>query len=254
MKIKTLCTVIALSVSSGMVWAAPYQAEIGAAYIDFQEGMETKAVLGEWHFAPVATDGHPLAEAAFLERSSSVSAVYTMTEYEIVDTEVDIDVAILNFNYYVPNTIFYIGATYQRVSFDLYPAISGSENDWGLTLGITPIDGLLISTNYMNDPGYNFNLAAKYVYKLQGETAINIDASYTEGGEEYFVEEEDLTELAVDYYFNRNISLGAVFADAAETSYGVRSEVFFTELFRVGAEYVTADSDNVATIYAGLRF
>lgn len=254
MKIKTLCTVIALSASSGMAWAASYQSEIGAYYIDFPEDLETRGVRGEWHFAPVATDGHPLAESAFLERSSNVSAIYAMSEYEAPDFEAEFDAAIVNLNYYVPNTLFYIGATYQRVSFDYEGVLSGSENDWGLILGITPIEGLLITTNYMNDPGYNLNLAAKYVQKLQGETAINIDASFVEADEDAFSDAEDVTALAVDYYLNRNISLGAMVADAAETSYGVRTEAFFTEQFHMGAEYVTADSENTITVNAGLRF
>lgn len=72
MKIKSLCTAVALSTMSYLTWATPYQTEVGVLYTDIAGEIDVTGIAGEWHFAPVTTEGHPLAEAAFLERSSSL--------------------------------------------------------------------------------------------------------------------------------------------------------------------------------------
>lgn len=153
--------------------------------------------------------------------------------------------------------MFYFGAVLQRSSVEVEVlGLSNNENDWGLTLGVAQIEGLLITTDYMNEPGYNLNLTAKYVQKLEGDTAININASFIEGDEDSSLlgEAEDTTTLGIDYYFSRNVSLGVVFSDASESEYGVRTQIFFTQQFSVAAEYLTADSENIITVATALRF
>lgn len=251
MKIRSLYTLVALSFTSGLTWAAPYRAEVALSYMDLPGDMKVTGILGEWHFASVETAGHPLAEAAFLERSGSLSFMHATTDFDWLD----VDVTLLNIDYYIPNTMFYIGGIYQKTSASssMFNA-NYSVSDWGVSLGIMPMDGLLITTDYMNEPGYNFNLGAKYVRKLQGETAVNLEASFIKDEkDEYYEEGEDISTLAVDYFFNRNISLGVVIEDAFETEYGLRIQAFPTERLYIGAEYRTAASENMISFVAGFR-
>lgn len=152
MKIKSLCAAVALSITSCPLWATPYQTEVGAIYTDIAGEIDVIGLGAEWHFAPVATDGHPLAEAAFLEQSSSVSVVHGMTDVD--DFDLEVNTTLLNLGYYVPNSMFYVGAVLQRTSVETQ-GFSDSDTDWGLTLGVSPVEGLLITTDYMNEPGYN---------------------------------------------------------------------------------------------------
>ncbi len=251
MKVGSLCTIIALSIAPALSWATPYRAEVALSYMDLPGDTKMTGLLGEWHFASVETAGHPLAEAAFLERSGSLSFLHATTDFEWLD----VDVTLLNIDYYIPNTMFYVGGIYQKTSASSSMFYANySVSDWGLSLGIVPMDGLLIKTDYMNELGYNFNLSAKYVRKLQGETAVNIEASFVKDEkDEYYEEGEDIKTFAVDYFFNSNVSLGVLIEDAFETEYGLRTQAFPTERFYIGAEYRTADSENMINFVAGFR-
>lgn len=251
MKARSVCTFILMATSSALTWATPYRAEVAVSFMDLPGGARVTGILGEWHFAPVETAGHPLAEAAFLERSGSLSVIHAISEFDWVDA----DATVFNLGYYIPNTMLFVGATHQRSSVDA-GNFSFSENDWGLTFGVAPIEGLLISTEYMDEPGYNFNLTAKYLRKLAGDTAVNFDVSFIKGEEdELFGEDgEDQKSFAVDYYLNQKVSIGTVISHSYDTEFGLRTQAFFTDAFYVGAEYVTASSESVVTLVAGLRF
>jgi hypothetical protein len=243
MKLKSLSAAITLSLASSAAFAGSYNAEVSVGYTDFDGDADAISLMGELFFAPVNTDGHPLEEAAFLEKASSVELSYT----SISDGPADLTAAILGVNYYIPDTIFFAGAAIARTTVEV-GSFDDSDTDWGLVAGVTPIDGLLVTTEYFNEAGYDLNLHAKYVKALKGETALNLEA---------FFEDSDFDNvygISADYYFNKKTSLGANIVSADETGYGIQGNIFFNDQFSVGAEYFTVDSMNTISLEAAYRF
>ena len=124
-------------------------------------------------------------------------------------------------------------------------------------MGITPIDGLLITTSHSDEEDYTANIAAKYVVQLAGDTALNLEASYVKGedAEDDFEEDEDDTiHVAADYYFNSRFSVGASFTDYEDSAYSIRSRYFYSEKVSFKAEAISADDENAFTLGAAIRF
>lgn len=243
MKFKSLSTAIALSLASTTAFSGSFNAEVTANYADLDGDADTIALIGELYFAQVNTDGHPLEEADFLEKASNVELAYASTSAGPVDSTL----ATLGVNYYIPDTIFFAGAAIARATVEV-GSFDDSDTDWGLTAGVTPIEGLLVTTEYFNEPGYDLNLQAKYVKALAGETAVNVEASFQDA------EEDNIFGLSADYYFNQKASLGANILSADETGYGIQGKLFVTNEFSIGAEYFTVDSTNAIFLEAGYRF
>lgn len=243
MKLKTLSAVIALTLCSTAAMANTYQAEVGVVLgtIDTDAGdADLFGLGGEFFFEAVDTSGKPLAEAAFLQKASSVSAAYAQTDYD----GFEISAASLDVGYYFGDSIFYAGATVVSYDFD-----GESEDDWGVTVGVTPVDGWLVTTTYMDDVDYELNLQSKYVTQLAGETAINFDLGYADGGDF-----DDIISAGLDYYINHSLSLGVFTESAEETATGVRGRYFFNDQFSAQFSYETEDDVDTIMLGASVRF
>lgn len=175
---------LVLSMVASAAGAQSYQAELDGAFERLSSDirpfdMDTKDVSGRWYFESVDTANHPLAEAAFLQRSSSVSLTYqdmdvivgTATfddEENLIPHQIKGSWKLLSgeVNYYVPNTILYLEADYRygKSAFRSGPSFT----DWGAALGIAPMAGLLILTRYSDDIDYRFNVETQYVTQLSG--------------------------------------------------------------------------------------
>lgn len=237
MKLKTLSAAIALTLCSTAVVANTYQLELNADYatVDNDAGDTDGFILsGEYFFAPVNTAGKPLAEAAFLQKASNVGVTYKDDDgFTTVTADVE---------FYVPNSMFYVGASF----------ISPEEgdDDFTVTAGVTPVDGWLLTTTYTDSVDYELNLKSKYVAQLAGDTAINFEVGYEDGGDL----PDDTVEAGLDYYFNHNVSLGLFTESAAETLTGVRGRYFFNDQFSAEASYATVDDTDTIMLGASVRF
>jgi hypothetical protein len=194
------------------------------------------ALSGSWYFAPVRTDGVPLAEAAFLGRASSLSAM--VARLDVFDT--DLDAQGLNVSWYLPGNWLYASVSATRSEF--ITALSSTfvvkEKDTNVygTLGITPIDGLRITTN-IDEDGYDPNLSARYVGKLPnghfyagGASIVDADFGDTAFG------------LDFDYYLDETASLGVGYGDDGfQETWELRAEKFFAKSWAVGASAYTND-------------
>jgi hypothetical protein len=174
----------------------------------------------------VRTDGLPLAEAAFLNKSSFVTAAATRSE--IGDEKIDIYGA--SIGYYMPDTMFYgrLGFTYAD---DLSP---GDRSNVNGTFGITPFDGLLLTTNF-DEHGWDPNVAAKYVGKMANSHFYAITASA-------FDPDQGDTNVGLDfdYFLDTTLSVGAGYGSASD-SISLRAQKFFTPSFAVGGHVTTSD-------------
>jgi hypothetical protein len=246
---KTLLSTAVLLTSS-LTMANTYNAEVGLNYTDNGltlldnteplEDVSTIQLSGLYNFTAVDTSNKPLAEAAFLGNHSYLNASHS--EFD-ADGGGSADAQTIGFGFYIPSTIFYIGAQY--LNFE-------DSNNTIVTLGVTPIDGLLITTSHNEEADdYEPNIYAKYVRPLAGETAINLEAGFAQSEDD---EEEDAIYLAADYYFTSFFSVGATLVDRDESTYGIRTRYFFNDQFSLTGEFTSSDEDDAMSVGAAFRF
>lgn len=224
----------ALILSSTGALAQDYQFEIGAEY-ESNDVIQATGIFGQVFFGTVNTDAKALREAAFLERKSNVYATYIQEDFELGDNE---DAHLIGTELYLPKAYLYLGLQY----------ISINDGDWGATLGVTPMDGLRITTQYWNDVDYDPNIQVKYVSMLSAEHAINIEFKYYES------EGDDTIEAELDYYIDRTFSIGLNVIDFGDTDYTLQTEKFFYDQFSARASYTFSDFEDTWSVGAAYRF
>lgn len=268
MKLKLLGTAITLSFASSIALASDYRTEWVASNSDLR-GMDIYAFSGKVHLKPVPTAGHPLSQAAFREQIGGGEITHTRFDRR----PGSVSLSRLNLDHYVPESMLYVGVHLTRIRrSDDARDLSSSDNDWGLTLGVTPIEGLRVSTAYraapimtasnlfhlvttsgsMKEGEYNPNLAVKYVTDLSGETALNVEAAFIDQST------ADAVYLGTDYFFDSRSSVGAWFEGSgvgrSNTGYGIRAETFFTPQFSIQTSYFNLNEADIWRARAHLRF
>lgn len=314
---KTLLASAVGLVLSANTMADSYQFEGAAHYLTSQENtddvdsLDTDGLFasGTYYFAPVKTDNHPLREAAFLEKSSSVSLAYSYVKeteeylyrsssfrYQSTDTDKFSSVAAAAESYFF-NKLIYVGAyashgeskysTTEETFYTNSPSLNSretysskdSDDQWRFNLGVAPIDGLLIWSEFSKDVHVNhsWNLNAKYVLEFKG-SALNLqggvgqDAIAFLGGATIYPAnlksnfsgfdnlDIDAAYILGDYYFDNTFSLGlgATHADAKEyeldDTYMIRTQKFFNNSFSLLAQYVIEETQDSYSIGASIRF
>ena len=278
-----LGSAIALLLATDISIAQTYRSEISLDYLRRdREALpdsesDTWRVSGTYYFSPVNTANHPLAEAAFLEKASNLSVSYLHEEWDYSDTygsfhyetsvtEEDLNVDI---ELFIPNTMFYVAAgmtrdesKYRTTVFymedDLNPGVetdteTDGDNSWHGSLGVTPIDGLLIWSDFYEDVDLDehWNLNAKYVTDWNGN-AINIEGGYNDYDGDYSIY------VVSDYYLDRTFSVGTgvsyIDADDSDNSYILRTRKFFTDRFSIHANYISSDFIDTYNIGIDVRF
>jgi hypothetical protein len=191
-------------------------------------------VFGEYYFEQVNTEKVPLAEAAYLGRKSSVELLWTRTNIEATD----LDALQLAAQVYVPNTMLFVAVggsradTLVRGPFGLE---TDQATDWFAVAGITPFDGLRISTYYGNEQGYDPNVAVKYVSKIRD--------SYFYGAWLQLVDPSggDLNvNASLEFFFDLTLR-ARVRYDEFSDRWAASAEKFFKSRFGVGVEYYSDD-------------
>ena len=214
--------------------ANAYQAEVGAAaaYVDPDNGGSGSAfgVDGTYYFNPVQTRNAPLAEAAFLDRASNVSAQATFADQ---GDNVESNTYGVNAEVYVPNTDFFIGAGIAKndTEVDLGPrTIDTDLTTYSAEVGYLPAPGLLIAAGLKGwdndqDDGVDPTLRAKYVTQLSNGNDINLEAGASFG---------DLDEynLAADYFIDKTLSVGADYYNndlTDQSEFGINARKFLNQ-------------------------
>ncbi len=205
---------------------------------DFPGGdPETLQLQGAWFFEPVSTKGVPLAEAAFLGRASRVSAV--AARFEVFDEHLDARGA--SVAYYFPGDLFYASASVSRAEniTAINSTIVQKDHDtrWFGAVGVTPLDGLLITTDFGED-GYDPNVTARHVGKLRNSHfyAGSVGVVKPDRGDTFFT-------LGFDYYLDDTASLGVAYADGSERI-TLRGRKFFSQAWAVGASACKAEGSD----------
>lgn len=248
--------------------AGSYQGEVFGEYgrIDTDSGdIRGIEVGGKYHLKPVVTDNKPLAEAAFITKSSWLGAALYDEELTIdapgKDTKVDIDGVIFNGHYVMPH------ASKQHDQYLIGAEISTGDIDGvhlygGLYLNrhIKYDSTLLLSFTHTDADGDTFNLNAigahfKMLRPYEGRV-FNIEGSIE------FIDQDGTTanfQAEVDYYFNPTTSLGGLFGialgDADGFRTGIRAQHFVTEQlsFYGTATVANLDDEDVKTLDLGVN-
>lgn len=208
--------------------ADEYRAELDLTYdhIEFDiDGIpdgDAAGIAGTYYFSPVVTDDRPLAEAAFLGRSSFVGAGAVRSE--IGDQK--LDVFGTGIGYYLPNTIFYGELNYTYADDLDEDLVSGA-------LGVAPIDGLLVTTRF-DEYGWDPNASARYVGKLPNAHWYAAEVNLAE------FDDDLVWSAAFDYYFDPTFSAGL---GLSEDVTSLRSEKFFTPSFSIGGHVDFVDDE-----------
>lgn len=229
---------VALAAAPFLASAQDYQFELNAGYANTDLEVfdfDTTTLAGTFYWNQVSTAGHPLAEAAFLERQGGLTFSYTNID--------DFDIWGLQADHYFDNGLYVAGR---------YNIPEEGDDTYGASIGFSPAAGLLFVLDADDDSeDVNYAGRVKYVGNLQGDTAFGLEAGVA----------EDTVTISGDYFFNRQFSVGAEIlndSDADYTLLGVEAKYFIAPNFWASAGFGTDVSGDVDTtvwqIEAGLRF
>lgn len=258
---------------SGIAYAEEsYQYEVGAQYHTSNEDdgadVDVTGVGAIVHFSPVNTAGHPLAEAAFLERVGSVKVQvgYGDIEGSFGATDVDGDVVryVAEIEFMRPELPIVIKATVDKLDVDLNsPAEGDMQTDiFNVGFGYFIGDGLRLGLNYGQEEediditvpmvldrttDYDdYAVEVKWVKSLSGGRTLNAEGSI--GLRNYDNDADDgsntIVGLSGDYYFTDSFSLGAGVMVNSGDDEGEEGDIvtfnltnFFSPRFYVNVDY-----------------
>lgn len=313
MEKKLLAGAICFALSSHAM-AESYQFEGNANYSTTKydsstlddDSIDFTSLSGVYYFSPVNTDNHPLQEAAFLEKNGAVSLSLLNSKYSYSysyegsfysvenKSEDKYSAGIVALDTYLLDGWVYIGgvaawdetkSTYKTTTtYPTSPNLNSSatdkgkntDNTWNINLGLSPINGLLIWSEFEKDVDVSdsWNLNTKYVMEFSG-SALNIQAGYGYNAFANFntstlyptnikvnfssSENTKIKSAYVlsDYYFDQTLSLGLGvnhndFTD--NEAYMIRAKKFFTNSFSVQAAYIKDDDADNYSIGISMRF
>jgi len=245
MKLKLLIAALGVA-ASGFVVADSYQTEItGSASRYDMDGASSKVdyydVEGVYHFKAVNTTNLPLAEAAYLGKNSNVFA--GLVDYPHQNGDPSLQIYQVGAEFYIPENFLYVKAGASRYSSGSY-----RNNDWFTTLGVTPIDGLRVTTEYSHEAGYDVNIHAKYVTDIGSGQFINVEAGVSDA------DSGTIFQFGGDYYIDSTFSVGANIVDSDEDAYTLRTRKFFSESFSGELSYTDGDYSNTVALTLAVRF
>lgn len=266
--------------------AHAYQTEVNVGYestdsdsvnvlgTDAELSADAITLNGRYYLAPVNTRNAPLAEAAFLDKASSVALGYVSADLDVkvgnVNGSADLDLLGIAGEYYVPNSNFYVSAALNRSD------VEGEKgNGFAVEAGYLPMAGLLLAVGIADmeesiDPiqaakygtltslgafdsageDTAATLRAKYVYKV-GANDVNLEGNIVAGDETAY-------RVAADLYLDPTLSIGASFADStfddSDSIFGVRAQKFLTPTIAVGGSYTTTDGADSFGLNLTARF
>lgn len=252
---KTMITTgIALALSA--VANADYQAEIQGSYLtgDFDAGIveadqDIWSLGGSYYLMPVNVDKGPLAEAAFLDRASDISANFS-------DGEIDGGFADADIQSY--------GISSRLVGDEGWLLELGYQNDevedldsdtWSIGIGKYIAPNTTLTFNYANSDSDDFGDAdifgfdVEHVQLLANDQAVRLEAGYAMADPDNG-DDADIWSVAGAFYFNRNISVNAgyMLTDSDDTeleTFIIGGEWFINEQFAATLAYTESEDDEI---------
>lgn len=213
------------------------------------------------YFSPVDTGNHPLAEAAFMERASSLTLSHRRIDFSQespfepgVDLDREHTVTRATLDYYSSHSPLFLSLSANRVTDEGTNGDRYSSTRWSGALGVTPVEGLLVTSNFYEgqDISDDWNLNARYVMPSRDFEAMAFEAGfdYTYGVQS--------ARWSLDTYLDKTLSLGIGYARAISTTddgtLELRARKFFTDRFSLSAFFSHHRRSDHYGLEAGLRF
>jgi hypothetical protein len=246
MKLKLFFAATIFSISA-FASADAYQSEVGASVARWNlDGLNSSSnnyeFNGKYYFNLVRTDNLPLAEAAYLGKNSNVFAAFGRNyghgysgDSKIYSGGVEV---------YIPENFLYLKVDAAHSNYS-----DSSDNNAITTIGLTPLDGLRVTTSWDSDESYHANIAAKYVTAIGGGQFINLEASVADTNFGTY------KSIGGDFYFDNTFSVGAqVSDDDMGTNYSIRTRKFFSEQFSGELSYADTSLGNEVAVGVSFRF
>ena len=183
--------------------------------------IDSKALFGSYYFSPVDTSKGPLAEAAFLDRSSRLSVNYGESR--------NTDTLGLSGLYVHKENGWFVGAGYSESDF---PFGLGDADSKNLTLGYYLAENTAVSLDWadnsspLNQDTKQYRLNARHVGDISANTAYSI-SGFLGTGDGGSIDSQDSYGFNVTLYPNQNLGIGFGYIDS-ETK--VRSTLEFTPI------------------------
>lgn len=267
--------------------ANAYQTEVGTIYeFTDMDGGENNSfgINGKYYFNSVEAKTFPLAEAAFLNKSSNIGLGYAYSKLEDDEDSGKLEFSSVGITgeYFIPNTPLYLSGAFNRtkteVSANDFGSVDDSGNGYAVEVGFLPTDGLLLAAGVTDlsesfDPiqaaKYGFTTTVSNAVAVTGEdddTAVTLRAKYvtqisgfyTNFEGQTYIGDETTYRLGADLYLDPTLSIGASFADStaedSDTIFSVRAQKFFTPQVAVGLTYTTVDDADSFGINGTFRF
>ena len=268
-KMKKLGLTIGILTLSTASFADTYQFELSGGLskvnIDYGFGeteLDDTILTGQFLFSPVETGAKPLAEATYLAKANNIKLIHLMLDNDS-DTTYDIAQA----EFYVPQTNLYIAPFYIYSSSE-YDGEKESDNNYGFNIGFTPMEGMRLSTFWIDDIDYELNIDFKYVKQLDNNNAFNLQLAFAKAEDDEFYDQDDYVGLEFDYFFNPTTSIGIEYHSTVsakkvltegflilgEDSIGIRAEKFFNDTWSMQANYYTSDDIDSWRLGISFRF
>lgn len=267
--------------------ANAYQTEVGTMYeFTDMDGGENNSfgINGKYYFNPVEAKTFPLAEAAFLNKSSNIGLGYAYSKLEDDEDSGKLEFSSVGITgeYFIPNTPLYLSGAFNRTKTEVtandFGSVDDSGNGYAVEVGFLPTDGLLLAAG-VTDLSESFDpmQAAKYGFitsfsnsaAVTGEnddTAVTLRAKYvtqisgfyTNFEGQTYIGDETTYRLGADLYLDPTLSIGASFADStaedSDTIFSLRAQKFFTPQVAVGLTYTTVEDADSFGINGTFRF
>ncbi len=247
-----------------------YQTEISAFYSRTDGSQDSRTtsygISGEVFFAPVNTEEHPYAEAAFLERIGSVSITAAKEEFKVNSLEADGPLGSIGVNLSQPGfpLVAQFMYTRSRVDFNgIFDGFVNKTNVYDARLGKYFAKTLLAGVEYsygtseVTFTGFpsitarsrDYGLFAKYVYELSDYKEISFEATIgksTIGNQE--IARNTNESINVDYFFNKSFSIGVGFQNSSGTD-----ELIEGKTYSANVRYFIGPHFSVQAIYDSFR-
>lgn len=255
-------------------FAEAYQLELTGTYEQTdQDNIDTDSyrLSGVAHFKRVNTDGHPLEEAAYLERSNFVEASY---QHDDTDDGTDTDNKDNTFAFALHlNTgeRYFVDLGYNNGNLE-----NGDHFDAELGFGAYIQDNITTFVNLTdsttdNDDGSGFDtqsyeIGGRGVFALGDEQAVSVQANFEVNDSDNGMDNTEVFGLSGRYYIMRTTHVGLGYemssSDDEDTDgFTLEAQHFITPQIAVGASFgqQSSDDDNVEdedsySLWAKLRF
>lgn len=266
----SLGAVLTFSTASMADSAEPFQNELGFSFgkeSDSNDTFETTTIQFDvtHYLQPVNVANHPLAEAAFLERTGSVSFIYKQASTDYKDSffpvTIDQTMYAAEFDYASTTSPLNFTAAYARITFAgdaLNAETSGNQMLFkaGTYLDNSGrIQGVVSLIDFEDSSSTVIGLDAKLVHELGNDTALGVDGLVfsSEGDSPDGPVHRSGYTVDVDYYINRvtNIGFSREWQDYKDPNgsfdswtHRFRIKHFLSSKASIAFEYMNTDTDS----------